>query len=816
MPKHSCAHAERVAALAVFVVALFPSPAAAAAAASPEVTAPIVESKTPVVDSKPPVVEPKPPVVESKAPVVESKAPVVESKAPVVESKTPVVESKTPVVEPKPPIVEPELLVGLQKQPVAAAKTGGEGAGGPSPATFETRVVAARPLTAASAMTVRDQDLQLRPLARASDILRVVPGLLTVQHAGGGKANQFLLRGFDADHGTDIALSVDGLPVNMVSHAHGQGYSDVNFIIPELIERVDIAKGPYFVEHGDFATAGSVNLQVRRDLPQSLVQLSLDTLLGARGLVVVSPKLGPVRSLLAAEVSHTDGPFLNPENFNKLNILGKLSYDLSPHTVVSLTATSYAGAWAASGQIPARAVDSGELPYFGYVDKAEGGASSRHNVYLQLTHRDSKQELTALLYYTLYAFKLYSNFTLFARDPEHGDQIEQADDRQLGGLKVSYLRQDRVGWLTLQTGAGVQVRHDSIHNTLYYTQARARLSSVVDHDTRQTSLSAYLKEELGFSRYVRLYGGLRVDAFTFDVSDRLEVLGSGERGAASSGVAGALRFSPKASLIVSPLPTGAARVGSLDLFVNFGYGFHSNDARGVVRSVDAVTPLTPALGYEVGARTRLWQRLDLAASLWGLDLDSELVWVGDEGRTEASDATRRLGVEVEGRLRVLDWLFADLDFTANDAKFAQNAGNGGAVALAPRITVSAGLSVKTAQGLRGSLRFTGISARPATEDGFLEASAQYTLDAFVGYRWRFLEASIAVDNLTNARYRSAQFATTSRLASEAPTTVPPPAGACPAGTRAQTTDSGNFAGCEDLNFTPGYPINARFTLAAYF
>jgi outer membrane receptor protein involved in Fe transport len=258
-------------------------------------------------------------------------------------------------------------------------------------------------------------------------------------------------------------------------------------------------------------------------------------------------------------------------------------------------------------------------------------------------------------------------------------------------------------WLTFDSSVGVAARFDDIHNSLYSQQSRERLTPVVAHDIRESSLALYAKQEVSFSRWARLIVGLRADYFSFDVTDQREDLAT--QGNATSGVRGDMTLSPKATLVVSPHHT-------VDLFVNFGRGFHSNDARGVVRAIDPVTPLTPALGYEVGARTRLFQRLDLAASLWGLDLDSELVWVGDEGTTDSSGATRRLGFEFEGRLRIVDWLFADLDLTVNDARFTQNAGNGNAVALAPRFTISSGLSAMTKFGLRSSLRFIGIGAPP--------------------------------------------------------------------------------------------------------
>ena len=672
---------------------------------------------------------------------------------------------------------------------------------------FTTAVLAERPMSSASSMSVREQELRLRPIQRIGDLLRVAPGLITVQHAGGGKANQYLLRGFDADHGTDISLTLDGIPINMVSHAHGQGYADTNWIIPELIERIEVVKGPYFGELGDFATAGAINLVTKSGLKENFVSMQGGMFDTIRAVAAAGPTFGKLRTLMVGEGGYSNGPFENPERFKKYNLFAKLTYDLSSRSSISIAVSSYGGDWYASGQVPLREVDAGRLGFFGNIDPTEGGNSTRQNLSLSYQFHDDKNELTALAYVSRYTFKLLSNFTLFSRDPLHSDGIEQGDERYLGGLRANYRRRMRWRWLTFDSSVGVSARFDDIHNSLYYQQNRERITPVVEHDIRETSLALYAKEEVSFSRWVRLIVGLRADYFSFDVTDRSEDLAT--QGDASSGVRGDMLLSPKATLVISP-----HRV--VDLFVNFGRGFHSNDARGVVRAINPVTPLTPALGYEVGARTRLFQRLDLAASLWGLDLDSELVWVGDEGRTDSSGATRRLGFEFEGRLRIVDWLFADLDLTVNDARFTQNAGNGNSVALAPRFTISSGLSAMTKFGLRSSLRFTGIGARPATEDEFLQAQGSYLLDAFVGYRWRFIEGGLSIENLTNSRYRAAQFATTSRLRSEPPTNSPPPPTACPNSTRAHTGPDGNFLGCEDISFSPGSPINVQGRVTLYF
>jgi outer membrane receptor protein involved in Fe transport len=669
-----------------------------------------------------------------------------------------------------------------------------------APAGLETTVTARRSFTAASSSTVRDRDFLLRPHPRPADILQVVPGLYTTQHAGGGKANQYFLRGFDADHGTDVALFVDGVPVNLVSHAHGQGYADLNWIIPELIERVEVSKGPYFAQFGDFATAGAINLVTRKHFEKSQVTLGGGSFNTWRGLLVASPEVEGFSPIIAGQVYGTNGPFENPERLQRFSLFTQVTRALTDRSSVSLTLTSYGSGWNASGQVPLREVKAGRLDRFGTIDPTEGGNSQRHSLYGTYTGRtDDDGEVSVLAYAVQYRLNLFSNFTFFSRDPDNGDMIEQHDVRTLGGAQASYRFRRQWREMTFETTFGTQLRSDTINNGLYNDKARERLSTVVDAGVREGSLGLYAQEDIVLTPWLRAVLGLRGDLFGFDVDDHLEGLST--QGTKSSGVRQASRISPKASLVFSAIP-------ATELYLNAGGGFHSNDARGVVREPDAVTPLTRARGYELGARTRLFDALDLAGSLFLLDLDSELVWVGDEGSTEARGPTRRRGLEAEARLRILPWLFADGDLTLSRATFVENAGNANAVALAPTLIASAGLSARHSSGLYGRLGVLHLADRPATEDSFLTAEGFTRVDATLGYRATWFEATLGLQNVLNTEWREAQFANVSRLPEE---TGPE---SCPAGTRPAGEDT--FEGCEDLHFTPGAPINAQASVTFYF
>jgi TonB family protein len=684
--------------------------------------------------------------------------------------------------------------------------------------TQSTLVLGRKPISAASSFAVRDRDFSLRPIGSVQDILRVTPGLVMVQHSGGGKASQYFLRGFDADHGTDLALSIDGIPINMVSHAHGQGFSDTNFIIPETVERVEITKGPYFANQGDFATAGAVNLVTRDGFEHSSLGLGLGGSPGHgspsyRGLIVASPKWDTAKATFAVEVGRQDGPFDHPEGWDRYKLFNKLTFALTPTSSLSIGESSYAGNWHGSGQIPARAVEEGLISRFGAIDPDEGGNTARHQLFVTYKLRPSEEsELTALAYLASYRFNLFSNFTLYLNDEDNGDEIEQIDRRSFYGGAVSYRVIHDIAGVRFDTTLGGNVRSDDIHEELWHTRARQEQNQLRGNDVHETFLGAFINEEVApaaFARWLRLDLGGRADLLSFAVDNRLAGADP-----PATGVNAAHQLSPKASLVLTPVQTNDVE---LDVYGNYGHGFHSNDVRGAFVT-PAVTPLTRAVGAEVGSRARLFGRWDLAFALWQLDLDHETVWSGDEGTTEVSDATTRKGVEIETRFEFAPGLAADLDLTFTRSAFRENAGNANGLALAPKQTWSGGLSARREIGpgvARAGLRFYGIGDRPASDDGVIVASGFTQFDLHLGYRHRWFDIALDVENLFNGKYRSAQFDTVSRLAAEPGTGQPLPAGfACGSNARLAPNpgtgvNDGRFWGCEDVAFTPAYPLTAR-------
>jgi TonB family protein len=707
--------------------------------------------------------------------------------------------------------------------PPAAASAAAPPPAQASQAAQSTLVLGRRPISAASSMSVRDRDFALRPVGSVQDILRVTPGLVMVQHSGGGKASQYFLRGFDADHGTDLALSVDGIPINLVSHAHGQGFSDTNFIIPEVVERVEITKGPYFAGQGDFATAGAVNLVTRDNFEHSSIGLGFGGSPGHggptyRGLLIASPAWDTAKALFAVEVGRQEGPFDNPEGWDRYKLFNKLSVSLTPTSTLSVGESSYAGNWHGSGQVPGRAVEEGVISRFGSLDPDEGGNTARHQVFASYKLRPSEtSEFNALSYLASYRFNLFSNFSLYLDDQGRGDEIQQVDRRVFSGGQMSYRVVRDLGPLRLDTTIGGNVRSDDIHEELWHTEARQELDPLRANDVHQTFLGAFVNEELAPAPWLRFDLGGRADLLSFAVDN---LLPSDDPQAPKTGVSAAHQLSPKTSLVLTPVSNPDL---SLDLYANYGHGFHSNDVRGAF-AVPAITPLTRAIGAEIGSRARLWGRLDLAAALWQLDLDNETVWSGDQGTTEVSGATRRKGVELESRFEFTSWLAADLDLTFTQSAFRENAGNGNGLALAPKQTWSGGLSGRYPLGpgtARAGLRFYGIGDRPASDDGVLVAPGFTEIDAHLGYRQRWFDVAFDVENLLNGKFRSAQFDTVSRLPTEPGIGQPLPANfGCGSKGRLASNPAtgaldGAFWGCEEVDYTPAYPLTLRI-LATVF
>ncbi len=589
------------------------------------------------------------------------------------------------------------------------------------------RIAALSQADSASVGTVLADQLANRPLLRTGEVLEVVPGLIVTQHSGDGKANQFFLRGFNLDHGTDFASRVDGLPVNMPTHGHGQGYSDINFLIPELVDRIDYKKGTYYADEGNFSAAGAVDVTYAHRLDRSLLAVSGGENGFRRTLLAVSPQWRAGDLLAAIDYQHNDGPWQLQENFRRVNGLLKFTRgDLADG--FGLTAMAFNGRWTSTDQIPLRAVQSGALSRFGNIDPTDGGETHRYSLSADWWRSAGAGQLRALAYAIDYRLDLFSNFTYFT-DPVNGDQFEQFDDRRIRGGSVRYKVPVTLGGLENEFATGAELRHDDISPVgLYRTLKRQRTATIRQDGVRQTSYSAYISAGTAWSSKFRTTIGLRADHFRFDVDSNLPV---------NSGKANESIASPKLTMILGPWE-------NTELFLNAGDGFHSNDARGTTITVDPadgvtpaqlVDPLVKARGAEIGVRTRPINGLQLAASLWMLDLDSELLFVGDGGTTEASRKSQRSGLELSVYYRPREWLILDADLAFSRARFDDNDPAGDRIPNAVDRAASLGVVINLPTGWSGGLRMRYLGPAALIEDNSIRSAATTLLNAQVGYQF---------------------------------------------------------------------------------
>ncbi len=638
----------------------------------------------------------------------------------------------------------------------------------------EVYVWGQQPTSTATEQTVRARDFELRPTTTPSDILRLVPGLYVAQHQGGGKADQIFLRGFDADHGTDVAVFIDGIPANMVSHAHGQGYADLHWLIPEIVDHVEVYKGPYFVQFGDFGTAGAVNIITKRRDKDTTLTVTGGSYSSQRYLTILSPPEGtPLTPYIAFEAYHDLGPFKNPEHFNRFNLFSKFTLLSTATSNLSFLGTFFKSYWNASGEIPAREVRAGRLGRFGSIDPSEGGRTDRQNLNLVYNYADAQQSFTAQAWTSWYRLNLFSDFTFFKDDPANGDGIEQADKRFLGGSYLNYRRNYSLFAIPTETLVGFSSRSDRATVGLFHQKKRQRLSTTTDSIVNQTNLAWYAQQEVRPTSWLRTQVGVRLDKFFFDVRDTRPVANK------NSGDDEGFIANPKVNVILSPFSDNAWAKRS-EIYLNFGGGYHSNDARDVV-SDPSKTTLPRALGGELGFRTKLFDRFDMAIDYWRLHLASELVLNGDDGTTSPKGRTQRQGVEGEFRYDILSWLSADLDPSYTWAKFVDN---GHAVPLAPRFLATGGFTARHPSGLEGRIQMRSVGNKWGDENRTAVVHGYTIFDLLAKYKWDRYEFLFSINNIANKKWRSAQFFHESQLATEP-------------------------ARVNDIHFTPGEPLTIK-------
>jgi hypothetical protein len=636
--------------------------------------------------------------------------------------------------------------------------------------------------TAASAMTISGADVNAQPFARPGEALEVVPGLIVTQHSGEGKANQYFLRGFNLDHGTDLAISVDGMPVNMPTHGHGQGYADINFMIPELIQSVNVRKGPYFADVGDFGSAGAVPIDYMNRLPKNILETTNGTFGYHRGLAAGSMSVGAGTLLAAVEGVKYNGPWDVSDNVRKLN--GVLRY--SQGTVTdgfTLSAMAYSNAWNSTDQVAQRAIDQSIIGRFGSLDPTDGGVSSRFSLSSNFAQSSEYGQTKVNAYVVNSALRLYNNFTYFLDDPVNGDQFSQMDRRTVYGLNASHALDVRVAGIETQTRFGVQARGDDIRVGLFKTLQRETLSTVREDSVREGNVGLWADTTARWTDWLRTTVGIREDYFAGRVlSDTPE----------NSGNAQASMTSPKAGIVLGPWY-------KTEFYGNAGYGLHSNDIRGSTITVDPIDRVTPqdrvpllvrSKGAEIGVRTKAIEGLTSSFAVFVLDFDSELLFVGDAGTTEASRPSRRVGMEWTNQYKVLPWMRLDLDAAYTKARFTDFDPAGAFIPGAPAWVVSGGVTFGEETGWFGALRGRYFGPRPLVEDDSVRSLPSMIFNARAGYKFdNGLKLQLDVLNLFNARTNQIEYYYLSRLPGEP------------------------IGGVADRHVHPAEPLAVRLTLA---
>ncbi len=627
------------------------------------------------------------------------------------------------------------------------------------------QVSSMRATSAASSEIINAIDLDLRPRNSAQDLLKSVPGIFTAQHQGGAKAEQIFVRGFDCDHGTDINLTLDGVPINLPSHAHGQGYADMHFLMADVVSSMYVYKGPYQAQFGDFYTGAAVAFHTYDSLPRNFVHLDVSTAPTQRAfegshiefLTNVPTGNSRLSAYIGAEYSYSPGYYDVNAKYSKFNLFGKLNYKLSNTSVFSLSVASYIASWYGSGQIPTRAVTEGLINRFGSLDSTEGGSTDRTMVNLQYKNATEHGQFAFDAYYQRYGLTLYNDFTFFMVDPVHGDEVEQDDSRNILGFNTQYSRYFNLGPIETKTTFGGGFRTDIIQTDLWHVQDRMRLDQRNDDDIYETSTNIWFKQNFEINRWFRFDAALRLDYFIFQDRD-LQPLDSSMtpinnyHPTNNSGTDYQLLPGYKLNFVFSP-------TNWLQLYVNNGIGYHSNDARVVVPQQYHRLPM--AFAEEVGASVRVGNRAIFTGALYCQDVPE----VDDNG------PSRRMGVDFSGRVQLTEWLTFDVDLNYSYNRLTKRflgpvADSGYYLPLGPVFSSVGGLTARDKSGVKGRIGYRALGKRPADADYVVTALGYYVMDATIAYERKRWEISLTCENLLNTKWNEAQFQTVTQLRGE--------------------------------------------------
>ena len=674
----------------------------------------------------------------------------------------------------------------------------------------------------ASQTAFTGQELNARPVTRPGEVLEAVPGLIVTQHSGEGKANQYFLRGYNLDHGTDMALWVDDVPVNMRTHAHGQGYADLNWLMPKAVNSLEVRKGPYYADEGDFSSAGNLHIGLIDSVPKAIAEMTAGSFGYRRFFGMDSAKVGDGNLLFAGEVGEYDGPWVNPDGMRKVNGLMRYTQGTALDGF-SITGMAYSNKWSSTDQVPLRAITSDQIGLYGSDDPTDGGNTDRFALSGRIAGSDDAGSWKANAFVVKSELDLYNDFTYFLANPVLGDQFHQHDDRVMAGANASRTLNGSFAGVPMHTTFGVQTRYDDINLGLTDTFQQLFLSNVRSDKVGEASVGVYAQSTVGWTDWLRTTMGWRGDYYAATVNSIFDANNSGSSSAAIG--------SPKFTMVLGPF-------NKTELFFGAGTGMHSNDARGITITEDPVDPATklsasPLLvrtkGTEAGIRTKLIPGLDSSLSVFVLDQDSEIVFNGDAGDTSASRPSRRYGVEWTNTYRPRSWLALDADVAATHARFVgydseqaalyaslagfpqAQIGNapGNYIPNAPAMVASAGITLGEKTGWFGTLRWRYLASSPLTEDNVFRSPATSIFNGRVGYRldngWRI---QLDVLNLLNTQANQITYAYGSLIKTDSLYNLCSPVQTAPAAVCQN--------GVMDYVLHPIEPLAVRLTIAGQY
>ena len=634
----------------------------------------------------------------------------------------------------------------------------------------------------ASFHTISSIDLNMRPVNSAQDLMRLVPGLFLGQHQGGGIAEHIFFRGFDADHGTDVNVSVDGMPLNLVSHVHGQGFSDLHFLIPELVTKYEFGKGPYYADHGDFTTAGYVNFNTVDVLNKNLVKLEAGQFNSGRFVTILNllcdkARLRGESAYIAWEAAYTDGPFDLAQHLNRLNLFGKYNIILGARNKLRITLSTFSSGWRSSGEIPERTVLEGITDRFGYIDSTQGGYTSRTNAVVLLSSGLSEKLLMEnQFYYSKYHFNLRYDDTFFASDSINGDQLRQKESRNLVGYNGILTHRYYFGnnaSLISKAGAGWQFNRINNSELSHITHENTLLEYFQLGNINETALNGFIDENLQMGKWLLNFGS-RIDYLNFNYEDKLNPPKPARSG---------LVASPKLNIEYTAN-------SSFQLYLKTGKGFHSNDAKVVISNLGQEI-LPAAYGADLGLNWKPFAHIYFNMALWYLYLQQEFVYNADDGTTSPTGKTRRLGLDLSARYQFNKWLFATLDINLSKARYIQAAKGNDYLPLAVPLSSVGGLEFKLANGINGGISYRYMKDRPANQNNSLVAKGYFVCDLTANYTKKKYEIGFEIQNLLNTEWREAQFEVQSRLRLESHP-------------------------IDEISFTSGTPFFAKLKFALFF